>query len=119
MYRIPCSYGAVYVGTIKRRLNTRIGDMTNRRYGQVEKLAGAEHTLMQDKDNHRIHFEDTQVLERTINCCTKNHRKATEIHKYSKTFTRQKKSHQDEQNADSSYKKHPPATDEGPIRSYL
>jgi len=55
VYRIQCSYGCVYIGTTKRRVNTRIAEHKRScGLGQTEKSAVAEHALSR---RHDIRFE--------------------------------------------------------------
>ena len=87
VYRIPCTCGSVYVGTTKRSVKTRITEhKRNCRYGHTEKSAVAEHTLSQD--NHRIMFEETQVLDKTLSYHARLYREAIEIHKHPTNFNR-------------------------------
>lgn len=87
IYRIPCTCGNVYVGTTKRSINTRIKEhKANCRLGQIEKSAIAEHTLT--KTDHRIKFEDTQVLATTSSYHARLYREAIEIHKHKNNFNK-------------------------------
>ena len=87
IYRIPCTCGSVYVGTTKRSVNTRIKEhKANCRLGQIEKSAVAEHTLT--KTDHRIKFEDTQVLATTSSYHARLYREAIEIHKHNNNFNK-------------------------------
>ena len=87
VYRIPCSCGAVYIGTTKRSINTRLTEhKRNCRHGHTDKSAVAEHTLTQDE--HTILFEKTQVLDKTPNYYTRMYREAIEIQKHPENFNR-------------------------------
>ena len=55
IYWIPCNCGDMYIGTIKRSMNTRINE--HRRhccFGEIEKSSVAEHVLI--NRNHEILF---------------------------------------------------------------
>lgn len=87
IYRIPCTCGKVYIGTTMRSVNTRIKEhKSNCRLGHTEKSAVAEHTL--NNSNHRIRFEDTQVLATTNSYYARLYREAIEIHKHKDNFNR-------------------------------
>ena len=87
VYRIPCSCGSVYIGTTKRSIKTRITEHKRScRLGHVEKSALAEHALT--LDDHKILFEDTQVLDRTRSYYPRIYREAIEIQKHAQNFNR-------------------------------
>ncbi|XP_030762746.1 uncharacterized protein LOC115887456 [Sitophilus oryzae] len=87
IYRIPCSCGSVYIGTTKRSVGTRLTEhKRNCRLGQTEKSAVAEHAL-RDGD-HKIQFEDTQVIATTSGYHPRLVREAVEIHKHPNNFNR-------------------------------
>ena len=86
VYRIPCTCGSVYIGTTKRFINTRIKEhKANCRLGQTDKSAVAEHTLRTD---HRIKFEETQVLATTSAYYSRLYREAIEIEKHTNNFNK-------------------------------
>lgn len=87
VYRIPCSYGKVYIGTTKRSIGTTVKEhKASCRLGQTTKSAVAEHTLLQ-KD-HEIKFEDSKVLARIKNYYPRMYREAIEIHKHVNNLNR-------------------------------
>ena len=87
VYRIPCSCGKVYIGTTKRSINTRISEhKRNCRLGQTEKSAVAEHALLDGE--HKIMFENTDVLSTTSHYSTRIHLEAIEIHKHTNNFNK-------------------------------
>lgn len=91
VYRIPCSCGKVYIGTTKRSIKTRLTEHKRCcRLGHIEKSAIAEHTLLQH--NHRIQFEDTQVLSTEKAYHARMYREALEIQKHTNNFNRKEES---------------------------
>ncbi|XP_030764983.1 uncharacterized protein LOC115889168 [Sitophilus oryzae] len=87
IYRIPCSCGSVYIGTTKRSVGTRLTEHKRScRLGQTDKSAVAEHAL-RDGD-HKIQFEDTQVIATTSGYHPRLVREAVEIHKHPNNFNR-------------------------------
>ena len=68
MYQIPCSCGNVYIGEMKRALETRIKEhRAATRRGKTEKSAIAEHAWGQQ---HPILWEETSVLDQAKNNTT-------------------------------------------------
>ncbi|MGR8650110.1 hypothetical protein ACNGQH_25240, partial [Escherichia coli] len=87
VYRIPCSCGAVYIGTTMRSVNTRLTEHKRCcRLGQVDKSALAEHALAEGE--HRIEFSNTQILSTTLHYYTRMQREAIEIYKHPNNFNR-------------------------------
>ncbi|XP_068083584.1 uncharacterized protein [Anabrus simplex] len=87
VYRIPCSCGAVYIGTTGRSVNTRLTEhKRNCRLGQYDKSAVAEHALLDG--NHEIRYEDTDILATTSHFHARLYREAIEIHKHPDNFNR-------------------------------
>ena len=61
VYHIPCSYGQVYIGETKRRLESRLKEHRDAcERGMMEKSAVAEHAW---EHHHPIHWEETTVLD--------------------------------------------------------
>lgn len=85
IYRIICTYGSVYVETIKRSVDTMIKEHTAHcRLGNTDKSAIANHTL--NNANHRIRFDDSQVLATTLSFDDIRYREAIEIkHSFNRT----------------------------------
>ena len=68
VYQIPCSCGNVYIGEMKRALETRIKEhRAATRQGETEKSAIAEHAWGQQ---HPILWEETSVLDQAKNNTT-------------------------------------------------
>ncbi|KAJ4427431.1 hypothetical protein ANN_25053 [Periplaneta americana] len=66
VYRIPCSCGAVYIGTTQRSVKTRLVEHErNCRLGQLDKSAVAEHAFQDGR--HDIQFRETDILSNTSN----------------------------------------------------
>ena len=86
VYRIPCSCGQVYIGTTKRSVATRLKEHERHsRLKQVDKSAVAEHSMLQD---HKIQYENTDVLSTTVHYHTRLQREAIEIFKHHNNFNR-------------------------------
>lgn len=87
VYRIPCSCGAVYIGTTKRSINTRIQEHKRScRLMKPERSAVAEHVLAES--SHSINYNETTVLSTTTHYYTRLHREAIEIHKHPNNFNK-------------------------------
>ena len=92
IYRIPCSCDQVYIGTTKRSINTRIAE--HKRHCcllQSEKSSVAEHAL--ENPEHKIIFDETEVLSTTHHYFTPLHREAIEIYKHKNCFNKKEESH--------------------------
>ncbi|XP_030747075.1 uncharacterized protein LOC115875683 [Sitophilus oryzae] len=86
-YTLSC--GSVYIGTTKRSVGTILTEHKRScRLGQTDKsvAAVAEHAL-RDGD-HKIQFEDTQVIATTSGYHPRFVREAVEIHKHPNNFNR-------------------------------
>ena len=87
VYRIPCSCGSVYIGTTKRSVNTRIKEHQRHcRLGQTEKSAVADHIL--NNLDHKIAFEDTELLSSNRFYYPRLYREAIEIYKHPNNFNK-------------------------------
>lgn len=87
VYRIPCSCGAVYIGTTQRSINTRLSEhKRNCRFGYTEKSAVAEHAL--SGREHNIMFGEVDVLSTTAHYHARLNREAIEIYKHPQNFNR-------------------------------
>ncbi|KAJ4451055.1 hypothetical protein ANN_02492 [Periplaneta americana] len=84
---IPCSCGAVYIGTTQRSFKTRISEhRRNCRLGYIDKSAVAEHAYLEGE--HKIRFEDADTLSDTPHFYARLHREAIEIYKHKNNFNR-------------------------------
>ena len=87
VYRIPCSCGAVYIGTTKRSIKTRLAEHErNCRLGHTDKSAVADHAY--SDPGHNIEFSNTDVLSTTKNYFLRLCREAIEIFKHENNFNR-------------------------------
>ncbi|KAJ8921267.1 hypothetical protein NQ315_013739 [Exocentrus adspersus] len=85
VYRIRCTCGQLYIGTTRRSISTRIGEHKRHcRLGHTEKSEVAEHAF--NDGNHRILFEETEVLDNTQRYFPRLTREAIEIHKHQENF---------------------------------
>jgi len=86
VYRISCSCGSLYIGTTKRRVNTRIAEhKSSCRMGQTEKSTVAEHALSR---GHDIRFEEVEVLDRSQRYYSRLTREAMEFFKHENIINR-------------------------------
>ena len=90
VYRIPCNCGDVYIGTTKRSVNTRLKEhMRHCRQIETEKSAVADHMWGQ---NHKILFDETQLLSNVTHYSTRIYREAIEIQKHKNSFNKKEES---------------------------
>ncbi|XP_030752696.1 uncharacterized protein LOC115879829 [Sitophilus oryzae] len=85
IYRIPCSCGSVYIGTTKRSEGTRLT-----KHKRSCRLRQTDKSALRDAD-HKIQFEDTQVIATTSGYHPRLAREAVEIHTHPNNFNRKEK----------------------------
>ena len=87
VYHIPCSCGDVYIGTTKRSANTRIKEHKRHchlRY--TERSAVAQH--MVKNPEHKIAFDDTELICNMQHYYPRLHHEAIEIYKHKCKFNK-------------------------------
>ena len=80
VYKIPCECGKVYIGETGRDMDTRLKEhKTSFRLSEWEKSAIVKHAQQHD---HRIMWDDTQLITSINNWNTRRVREAIEIHRH-------------------------------------
>ena len=87
VYRIPCSCGNMNIGTTKRSVNTRIKEHDRHCcLRDTERSAVAQHIVMNPE--HKIGFDDTELLCNMQHYYPRLHREAIQIYKHKNCFNK-------------------------------